>query len=199
MATQAERRTATTEALIAAARDAFVRDGFSATSVDEVATRVGMSKGAVYHHYASKTDLFRAVFETVEVELQQRVVRRAARVTDPIEQIIAGNDAFLDAATDPAIGRITLIEAPAVLGWTLFREIDEQYFMGLLLASLAAATGVRRTDEAARLQARVAFAGLCELAVAVATSSHPSRTLKLAKAESRRLVRGLIDQARRAR
>jgi len=199
MATQAERRTATTEALIAAAREAFVNDGFTATSVDEVATRVGMSKGAVYHHYASKTDLFRAVFESVEAELQQRVMRRAARVTDPIEQIIAGNDAFLDAATDPSIGRITLIEAPAVLGWTLFREIDEQYFMGLLMASLAAATGARRTDEAARLQARVAFAGLCELAVAVATSDHPSRTLKLAKVESRRLVRGLIDQARRAR
>ena len=199
MATQAERRTATTEALIAAAREAFVNDGFTATSVDEVATRVGMSKGAVYHHYASKTDLFRAVLESVEAELQQRVMRRAARVTDPIEQIIAGNDAFLDAATDPAIGRITLIEAPAVLGWTLFREIDEQYFMGLLMASLAAATGARRTDEAARLQARVAFAGLCELAVAVATSDHPSRTLKLAKAESRRLVRGMIDQARRAR
>jgi len=199
MATQAERRTATTEALIAAAREAFVNDGFTATSVDEVATRVGMSKGAVYHHYASKTDLFRAVLESVEAELQQRVMRRAARVTDPIEQIIAGNDAFLDAATDPAIGRITLIEAPAVLGWTLFREIDEQYFMGLLMASLAAATGARRTDEAARLQARVAFAGLCELAVAVATSDHPTRTLKLAKAESRRLVRGMIDQARRAR
>jgi len=199
MATQAERRTATTEALIAAAREAFVRDGFNATSVDEVAARVGVSKGAVYHHYSSKTELFRAVFEAVEAELQQRVVRRAGRVTDPIEQIIAGNDAFLDAATEPAIGRITLIEAPAVLGWTLFREIDERYFMGLLMASLGAATGVSRTDEAERLQARVAFAGLCELAVAVATSDHPSRTLKLAKAESRRLVRGLIDQARRTK
>lgn len=197
MATQAERRTATTEALIAAARAAFVHDGFHATSVEDVATRVGLSKGAVYHHYASKTDLFRAVFESVEAELQQRVVHHAAGASDPVEQIIAGNDAFLDAATEPAIGRITLIEAPAVLGWTLFREIDEQYFMGLLMASLAAATGVRRADEAARLQARVAFAGLCELAVAVATSDHPARTLKLAKAESRRLVRGLIDQARR--
>jgi AcrR family transcriptional regulator len=197
MPTQAERRTATTDALIAAAREAFVTDGFHATSVDEVAVRVGMSKGAVYHHYSSKVDLFRAVFESVEAELQQLVIRRAAKTTDPIDQIIAGNDAFLDAATNPAIGRITLIEAPAVLGWTMFREIDERYFMGLLMASLNAANGKRRTDEAARLQARVAFAGLCELAVAVATSDHPSRTLKLAKSESRRLVRGLIAETRR--
>lgn len=192
MATQSERRTSTIEALLDAARQTFVEDGFDATSVDDVARRVGLSKGAVYHHYPSKLGLFRAVFEAVELEIQERVIRRAAKVTDPVERIIAGNDAFLEAAMDPEVARIALMQAPAVLGWTEFREIDERYFLGLLRQALSEAMSEKVGSEQATLRARMIFGGLCELAVAIATSLHPKRTLQLAKVESRRAVRSLI-------
>ena len=106
---------ATRRAILDAARRRFGRDGFAATSIDDVAVEARVTKGAVYHHFSSKQALFRAVYDEVEREAQ------AAPVDVPpgasvLERLRRGAAAYLDAAMDPAVRRITLLDAPAVLG-----------------------------------------------------------------------------------
>ena len=109
--TQAQRTEATTTALVASARDLFARDGYEATSLTAVATAAGVSKGAVYHHFHDKPDLFAAVFAG-EVTRAVVVVARAYRAdADPWAGFAAGCRAFLAHCLDPAVQRIMLVEA----------------------------------------------------------------------------------------
>ena len=80
-----------------------------------------MTRGALYHHFVDKRDLFRAVHEELEGELVAGIGARMEGVADPWELILAGLRAFLDACTDPAIMRVSLLDAPAVLGWDEWR------------------------------------------------------------------------------
>ena len=133
--TQAERSAATRAALLAAARDLFAEHGFAATGREQIAERAGVTRGALYHHFGSKELLFRAVVEELEVELGTQVMMAAATSSDAAEQLRLGCMAFLDACLDPAVRRVVLIEAPVVLGWEQWREIDAQH--GLLLVTHA--------------------------------------------------------------
>jgi len=91
-----------------------------------------MTRGALYHQYADKRDLFRAVFEAVEGELGQQLAMAVAAETDPWGMLRAGVRAFLAAATEPAIRQIVLIDGPAVLGWEEWRRIDSQHSLGMV-------------------------------------------------------------------
>lgn len=94
----------------------------------------GVTRGALYHQYADKRDLFRAVFESVEQQLGQKMAMAAAATTDPGEQLLVGTRAFLEAALDPPVRRIVLLDGPSVLGWEEWRRIDSQYAFGLVRA-----------------------------------------------------------------
>ncbi|MGI8714894.1 MAG: TetR/AcrR family transcriptional regulator [Solirubrobacteraceae bacterium] len=107
---------ATRRAVLAAARAAFGLRGYAQTSVDEIAAAAAVTKGAVYHHFVGKEALFRAVHAEVEAEAQARTAAVADPKAPPIEQIVAGVNAYLDAALDGQIRRITLIDGPALLG-----------------------------------------------------------------------------------
>ena len=134
-----ERAEATREALVAAARELFTDKGFARTPTEEIIARAGASRGAMYHHFKDKTDLFRAVFEQVEQELSLHITSAALRGRDPMTQIHRGIDAFLDRCLDPDVQRIALLEAPTVLGWETWQEIDERYAFGLVTSGLQAA------------------------------------------------------------
>jgi AcrR family transcriptional regulator len=107
---------ATRRAVLDAARSLFGRKGYAQTSVDEIADAARVTKGAVYHHFAGKEALFRAVHAEVEVEAQTRALGAADPKEPPIDQIVAMMNAYLDAALDEEIRRITLIDGPAMLG-----------------------------------------------------------------------------------
>ncbi|PRC45203.1 TetR family transcriptional regulator, partial [Mycobacterium sp. ITM-2017-0098] len=101
--TQAQRTEVTVAALVQAARELFARDGFDATSLDAVATRAGVSKGAVYHHFTGKSQLFRAVFAR-EVETMLAPVTQAyAQKADPWEAFEEGCGAFLSECLEPDV------------------------------------------------------------------------------------------------
>lgn len=102
--------------MLAAARSSFGRKGYAQTSVDEIAAAARVTKGAVYHHFAGKEALFRAVHAEVEAEAQARAAGAMDPTGTPIDQIVAGMNAYLDAALDEEIQRITLIDGPALLG-----------------------------------------------------------------------------------
>ncbi len=119
---------ATRRAVLAAARSSFGRKGYALTSVDEIAAAARVTKGAVYHHFADKEALFRAVHAEVEAEAQARARAAAARdpKESPIDQIVAVVDAYLDVALDEEIRRITLIDGPALLGLEPDGPADQQ-------------------------------------------------------------------------
>ncbi|HEX4434509.1 MAG TPA: helix-turn-helix domain-containing protein [Acidimicrobiales bacterium] len=121
--TQAARSARTRGALLRAARELFATKGFAATGRDEIAERAGVTRGALYHHFASKTDVAAAVVEQLEGELVQRVVAAALEGTGVRDQLHRGCRAYMDACADPTMARI-LADAPAVLGMEACRALD---------------------------------------------------------------------------
>jgi AcrR family transcriptional regulator len=130
------RSEATRARLIATARRLFAERGYAHVSTEEIVSAAGVTRGALYHQFRDKADLFRAVFEEVEAELVQRLAGEALTRDDPWEAQLAGLDAFLLASCEPEIQRIALLDAPSVLGWETWREIEAQYGLGLIIAGL---------------------------------------------------------------
>ncbi len=150
MPTQAERTEATRGRLIATARRLFAENGFAATSTEEILNQAKVSRGALYHHFSSKTDLFRATFETVEDELTAKLLETATAggETDPIRILELGFKAFLDQCDNPEVQRIVMLDAPTVLGWDTWHELDERYAFGTIKGVLAVAADAGRIDAA---------------------------------------------------
>jgi AcrR family transcriptional regulator len=144
--TQAERSAETSEALIAAARTLFAVHGYADVSLETIVRTAGVTRGALYHHFADKTELFAAVFEQVDGEVAARMgdAIAAAEQTDPIEIMQLGARFWLDACADPEIQRIVLVDAPAVLGWTRWTEIGNRYNIGRVRDLLAHAIEIGR-------------------------------------------------------
>ena len=131
------RSEATRARLVGTARRLFAERGYAGVSTEEIVGAAGVTRGALYHQFKDKADLFRAVFEEIERELVERLAAEAlTRADDPWEAQLAGLDAFLGAATEPEIQRIALLDAPSVLGWEKWREIEAQYGLGLIIAGL---------------------------------------------------------------
>ena len=140
---QAARTARTRGALLVAARELFAERGFAETGRDEIAARAGVTRGALYHHFASKTEVMAAVVEELETELVARVVAAGLEGRGVREQLHVGCRAYMDACADPAIARI-LADAPAVLGPTAIRALDATSCVPLLkeVFSRAAAEGI---------------------------------------------------------
>ena len=148
MPTQAERSEATRGRLIATARRLFAERGFAATSTEEILSEAGVSRGALYHHFSNKTDLFQATFEAVEDELTVKLLETATAggETDPIKILELGFNAFLDQCDNPEVQRIVMLDAPTVLGWDTWHELDERYAFGTIKGVLAVAADAGRID-----------------------------------------------------
>jgi AcrR family transcriptional regulator len=144
--TQAERAAETRDALIAAARPLFAAQGFAEVALEAIVRAAGVTRGALYHHFADKTELFAAVFEQVEEEVAVRMGEAiaASNQTDPIEVMRLGAGFWLDACSDPEVQRIVLVDAPAVLGWTRWTEIGNRYNIGMVRALLSDAVETGR-------------------------------------------------------
>jgi AcrR family transcriptional regulator len=167
--TQAERTARTRGALIDAARALFAERGYAGAGREEIVERAGVTRGAMYHHFASKDALFIAVYEVVERELLDAIAASAMQASDPVEMLRLGALAFLDAAATPEVRRISLLDAPAVIPVETRRALSEQYGLGMVLETL------RSIDVEGRLLvhpvdalAPVLLAALHEAATAVA-------------------------------
>ncbi|MGA8544079.1 MAG: TetR family transcriptional regulator [Mycobacterium sp.] len=144
--TQAERAAETRDALISAARPLFAAQGFAEVPLETIVRVAGVTRGALYHHFADKTELFAAVFEQVEGEVAARMGEAiaASNLSDPVEVMRLGAGFWLDACSDPEVQRIVLVDAPAVLGWTRWTEIGNRYNAGLVRALLTDAVETGR-------------------------------------------------------
>jgi AcrR family transcriptional regulator len=136
--TQGERTAQTRTALIGAARRLFGAEGFAEVGGERIASAAGMTRGALYHQFADKADLFAAVLDQVEAEIAQRVAEAVVGLdpTDISGMLLAGAGAWLDASTEPDLQRIVLLDGPSVLGWDRWREICLRHTVGLIAALL---------------------------------------------------------------
>ncbi len=165
---QASRSATTRAKLIRAARKLFASKGYAAVGTEEIVRRAGVTRGALYHQFSSKEDLFLAVYEQVEQGLTQRVAGTLVEVTSPFDAMRAGIRAFLEACRAPEVQRIVLIDGPAVLGWERWREVAERNGLGLIEAVLKAAIEAGEIAELApELLAHLLMGALDEAALLV--------------------------------
>jgi AcrR family transcriptional regulator len=136
----AERSEATRERLVAAARKLFAERGYAAVGTEDIVRAAGVTRGALYHQFRDKSDLFAAVAEAVEADVTRRIAEGALQAGgDPLEALRAGGRMFLEVCAEPEVERIVLLDAASVLGWEAWRELGQRYGMGLVTGALQAA------------------------------------------------------------
>lgn len=177
-----ERGAATRGRLIATARELFGERGFEGTSIEAVLERSGVARGALYHHFAGKAELFDAVLESVNAELAEEATARARAGGDPLESLLGGARAWLGMALDPAMQRIVLIDPPAVVGWQRWRELDERYWLGGLRADFRRLAREGRVPaEHAEMLAQMLYAALNEASLVIANAEDPTAVRAVAQ------------------
>src|SRR5262249_30457451 len=169
--TQTERSESTRAALLAAARELFAERGYAGVSTDDIVAAAAVTRGALYHHYRDKRDLFRAVFEQLEADLVTRLAGAVGDATDAATAMDRGLVAFLDACLERGTVRIALLDAPGVLGWPEWRKIEARYGLGLVVAALGQAMreGLMAEQPVEPL-AHALFGALTEMALLIANA-----------------------------
>jgi AcrR family transcriptional regulator len=133
-----EQGEATRAELVRTARALFAERGYAAVGTEEIVRAVGVTRGALYHHFEGKRELFRAVFDAVEGELIARLERVALGARDPFDAMGRAAEEFLDACLDPEFQRISLIDAPAVLDFAAWRGAGLELVQAALGAAMEA-------------------------------------------------------------
>ena len=180
---RARQAEATRALLIDIARTRFTEHGYAATSIDDVIGEAGVARGALYHHFAGKEALFRAVYEAVEAEVVARVLAAAASKTDPWDSVRAGLAAFLDACMEPSFRRIVVLESISVLHSEVVQVGIDPVELPMLKRVLEPLVGTVR------------FAGLALDALAyVALGGLYGASLFIARATDHTAARGEVDR-----
>jgi AcrR family transcriptional regulator len=190
--TQAERSAATQQVLLAAARRLWGDRGYAAVSTPEIARAAGVTRGAMYHQYPDKAQLFLAVLEAVETDVIERlgaaVVAKKPRTPAAALRIAA--DAWLDIASEPEVRQLVLLDAPSILGWAGFREISLRYGLGMTEQLLTAAIDAGELKpQPTRPLATVMIGALDEAAMSIANAEDPEQE----KTDVRKVIHNLID------
>ena len=195
MTTKREQRERTRAALIEAARRRFAEDGYAGASTEAILAETGVTRGALYHHFADKQDLFAAVCETLQAEVAERI-SQAADGQAPYEAIAAGCVAFIDAVARPEARRILLLDAPGVLGWARWNALDARHGFGLLQSGIEAAVdaGVFAGDP--EVLAVLLNGALNHAAMWAAQDDGPAALARLKSGFVEQLSRLRIDQSR---
>jgi AcrR family transcriptional regulator len=190
-----ERSQRTRAELIAAGRELFSDRGYAGVSVEDVVRRAGVTRGALYHQFpGGKEDLFAAVFDDVEEGVMAGIsdTLATAGADDLIAGIRAGIDATLALALDPKLVRLTILDAPGVLGWEAWRAAGERYGLGLVRAGLTAAMDAGEIPRApVDPLAQLLLAAVEEAIVYVARAEDSEAALVEAKGALNRLIDGL--------
>jgi AcrR family transcriptional regulator len=194
--TQEERSAATRDALISAARKLWGLRGYAEVGTPEIATAAGVTRGAMYHQFADKAALFRAVVEAVEQDVMARMATMVASsgATTPADVIRAAVDAWLEVSSDPEVRQLILLDAPAVIGWAGFRDVAQRYSLGMTEQMLTEAIRAGQlARQPVRPLAHVLIGALDEAAMVVATADDPKRARREIRQVLRRLIDGMLD------
>ena len=190
--TQAQRSATTRRALLDAARSLFAEKGYHETAAEEIVRRAGLTRGALYHHFEDKKDLFRAVVDEMEGEIDEEIEAAERAQPELPKAVMAGYRAFVDAVLDPEMRRTFFLDGPSVLGWE-WREIDARHAVGKIEEGLEAliAQGFVEPQPVGPL-ARLINGTLLEAAFFVAASEDPEAARDEVWGAMERLVGGLL-------
>jgi AcrR family transcriptional regulator len=191
--TQAQRSEQTRAALVAAARRLFAERGYAEVGTEEIVREAGVTRGALYHHFDGKRELMRAVYEQVEAELSRQFADSVTPGAEPLQVLREGAETFLDQCLEREVQQIALLDAPAVLGWEEWREINARYALGLIEGVLRHGmdTGSIR-EQPARPLAHALIGALDEVAMLVARAEDPQAT----RAEVGATLDGMLEGLR---
>jgi AcrR family transcriptional regulator len=189
---------ATRAALLAVARSLFADRGYARVSTEEIVRRAGVTRGALYHHFRDKRDLFRAVFEGVEQEVAERIAGAALAREDLWEQQLAAIDAYLDVCLEPAVQQIVMVDAPSVLGLSEWRDIEATYGLALVRGGLKAVMDAGLIEEQpVEPLAHLVFGALTEAGLVIAHAQDVEGARAEVGAAIERLLEGLRTPATR--
>jgi AcrR family transcriptional regulator len=184
---------ATRAGLLAAARSLFAERGYAHVGTEEIVRAAGVTRGALYHQFADKRDLFSAVFEELEAELIGEAAQRMVGHDDPLDAMKEACRGWLEACARPEAQQIVLLDAPAVLGYETWREIGERHGLGAVMAAVQAAIDAGALEpQPVRALAHVLVGALDEAALYVARSDDPETAL----AEMDGVLSRMVDSLR---
>ena len=184
---QAQNSARTRAALLRVARRLFAERGYADTGTEEVVRRARVTRGALYHHFRDKQDLFAAVLDEEQKKLAAQTAEAAAAQPDPWRGIVAASSVFLDACLDQAVQRIVLIDAPAVLGLERWRKADQGYYLAGMKTLIRAAIDQRLIeDQPVDALAHIIRGALHEAAMLIARGND--------KAAARCSISGVVER-----
>lgn len=190
--TQKERSEATRGAVVRAADTLFAARGYAEVSIEDIVKAAKVTRGALYHHFASKAEIFLAVFEAREAALTRTIVLGAGRSRTSWGRFRSGCHAFLEACVDPAVQQIILIDAWPVLGFEVIRHVEARYTFAVLKEGLAAAVRDKEVEIGSiDMMANFLLGALSQSAVAIARAANPRVELAAAQRELDRVLSGL--------
>ena len=167
---------ATRQALLAAGKEIFAREGYQAAGIEAISRAARVTRGAFYHHFEDKQALFDAVVVAMQAEAVTTINDKSRGQRRIWDRLFIGIDAYLDVCLDPAYARIVVQEAPAVLGAKRFQEIDEAYPMALLRASMNALKRDGELDfDDIDLLTNMVDAMICKVALMLPEADHPKK------------------------
>jgi AcrR family transcriptional regulator len=193
---QADRSATTRASLVQAARALFAEHGFAGVGTEAIVAAAGVTRGALYHQFTDKTELFQAVYEAIEEDIARRLGERvaAAGASDPIEVMTLGANAWLDACSEQEVQQIVLLDGPAVLGWERWREIGMRYGIGLVEGLLKHAIEVGRIPpQPVRALTHVLVGALDEAGLYIARAEDQTAASEEMRAVIAALVAGLAE------
>jgi AcrR family transcriptional regulator len=195
--TQTERSAATRKALLTAARELWGERGYANVGTPEIAEAAGVTRGAMYHQYADKEALLRAVVELLEQEIMERLQAAvaAARPASPAAAVHVAADAWLDISTEAEIRQLMLLDAPSVLGWAGYRELSQRYGQGLAeeLLRTAIAAG-ELAEQPVHALATVLIGALEEAAMSIAWAEDQAQAREDMRVVIHNLLGALLRQ-----
>lgn len=184
----------TREALVASAVELFTKHGYAGTSLDAIAKRARVTKGALYHHFSGKQALFEAAFNTVEGRVFDRLQEIINGPEPPWERALIGLRAFLNSCLEPAYQRIAIHEAPVVMGWERWREAEDHFSFGLIRSSIEDLIDAGEVDEVPiDVTARLLFGTLSSAATVIAGSVDAKKV----SGQVETVITGLLERVRK--
>ena len=194
---QLERSRSTKAALVATARRLFAQQGYAATAAEEIVAAAGVTRGALYHHFGDKRGLFIAVVEELEDEITAEMLAMVGDAIDPATDLMAGVEVslrrYLDICQRPEILRIILADAPSVLGWQEWREMEARHGLGLVTGIVAQAAAKGKIDEGrVPTISQLLFSAIIEAGLMVAHADQPDTVRPEVERSLLLLIEGLL-------
>ena len=193
MTSQTQRRAATIAAITRAAGELFAAHGFAATSIDDIARRAGVAKGAVYHHFESKEQIFARVFEQMTAALAAEVAATAGTGKSILDSFELGTLKYLTSISSDKCRQVLLIDGPAVLGWGKWREIDARYFGGTMQGPAKTTLRGRASSREIAAIRHLLAGAVAEAALVCATSDHRLRDARDLTSALRKMLTQFIQ------